>query len=227
MSDTVGVRSFAGHLAPADVLVGEPAGWKAALGGGTWASDLALRGALVGRLVRERIADSGAEISVAGWTSARLEPEIALRLERDVPADADARAIWDCVGAVLPAFELVDVTAGFDDVDALLRTNIYHRAVVLGAPMQPVLLDSEPVPVQLARDGALLADTVDAAAAVGGIPRVLVHISRVLAAGGEALRRGDVIMTGTVLAPPEVEPGGTYAGDFGRLGVVRVRIVAT
>ena len=136
MNEPVDERPLEGHLAPADVVGGEAAGWKAALGGER-ARALGLRGPLVGRLVTDRVFESGATISVSGWASARVEPETAVRLGRDVPPDADEQAIWDCVAAVLPAFELVDVTAGFDDVEAMLRTNIYHRAVVVGAPADP------------------------------------------------------------------------------------------
>lgn len=218
------VRPFAGHLAASDVIDGEPAGWKAALGGGKRVAELGLRGALVGRLVREGIVKSGSEISVAGWSSARLEPEIALRLEHPVPADADELGVWGCVAAVIPAFELVDVTAGFDDVDAMLRTNIYHRAVVLGAPAAPALLGTGPISVMLTCDDRILAHNEDAAVAVGGIRAVLAHVARVLADSGEQLRAGDLVMTGTTLVPPQIQPGGDYSADFGRLGAVRVRI---
>jgi 2-keto-4-pentenoate hydratase len=211
------------HLAPVDVVGGEAAGWKAALGGER-ARALGLRGPLVGRLATDRIFESGATISVSGWTSARLEPETAVRLGRDVAPDADEQTIWDCVAAVLPAFELVDVTAGFDDVEAMLRTNIYHRAVVLGAPADPAILSAGPVTLRLARDGEIIAESADAGAAVGGIRHVVAHIADVLAHSGQTLRAGELLMTGTVIAPPEVEPGSSYAADFGALGAVRVRI---
>ena len=223
MNEPVDVRALASHLAPADVVDGEGAGWKAALGGER-ARALGLRGPLVGRLTTDRVFESGATISVSGWTSARLEPETAVRLGCDVFPDADEQAIWDCVAAVLPAFELVDVTAGFDDVEAMLRTNIYHRAVVLGAPVDPAILAAGPMTLRLARDGEIIAESADAGAAVGGIRHVVAHIAGVLAHGGEMLRADELLMTGTVIAPPQVEPGSTYAADFGALGTVRVRI---
>ncbi|HVL60448.1 MAG TPA: fumarylacetoacetate hydrolase family protein [Microbacterium sp.] len=223
MNEPVDERPLEGHLAPADVVGGEAAGWKAALGGER-ARALGLRGPLVGRLVTDRVFESGATISVSGWASARVEPETAVRLGRDVPPDADEQAIWDCVAAVLPAFELVDVTAGFDDVEAMLRTNIYHRAVVVGAPADPAILAAGPVTLLLVQDGEIIAESADADAAVGGIRNVVAHIADVLAHSGEILRAGELLMTGTVIAPPHLEPGSTYAADFGALGTVRVRI---
>jgi 2-keto-4-pentenoate hydratase len=223
MSGSDAARQLDRHLAPTSVISGEPAGWKAALGMSR-ALALGLRGPLVGRLAADGVHQTGVEIAVAGWTSARVEPEIAVRLGRDVRAGATQEEIWDCVAAIMPAFELVDVTGGFEDVDAMLHTNIYHRVVVIGDPVDPAALGDRPVQMRLTHEGETLGESADAGAAVGGIHSVVAHIARVLAASGERMSANDLVMTGTVIVPPEIERAGIYTADFGALGVVGVRV---
>ena len=90
---------LAGHLAPQSAVAGAAAGWKAALGGDGPRAALGLRGPLVGRLVTELVVGSGASVSVEGWTSPRLEPEIAVRVGRDLSEPLAREELWDAFHA--------------------------------------------------------------------------------------------------------------------------------
>ena len=52
---------------------------------------------------------------------------------------------------------------------------------------------------------------------------VLRALTEVLEANGEALRAGDVVITGAVVPPIEVAPGQVLRADMSRLGSIEVR----
>jgi 2-keto-4-pentenoate hydratase len=52
---------------------------------------------------------------------------------------------------------------------------------------------------------------------------VLSALAEVLEANGEALRAGDVIITGSVVAPIEVAPGQVLRAEMSPLGSIEVR----
>ena len=75
---------------------------------------------------------SGGSASVAGWTKAVLEPEVAVHLGSDLPGGAGEDAAREAIGALGAAFELADIDFPPDDPEAILAANVYQRAVVLG-----------------------------------------------------------------------------------------------
>ena len=75
---------------------------------------------------------SGGSVSVAGWTKAVLEPEVAVHLGSDLPGGAGEDAAREAIGALGAAFELADIDFPPDDPEAILAANVYQRAVVLG-----------------------------------------------------------------------------------------------
>ncbi|HEY0279205.1 MAG TPA: hypothetical protein VGC32_13140, partial [Solirubrobacterales bacterium] len=57
-----------------------PIGWKLAFGTSAAMEKLGTTGPLVGFLTDATLLADGAEVSVAGWTAPKLEPEIAIHL---------------------------------------------------------------------------------------------------------------------------------------------------
>ena len=59
------------------------------------------------------------------------------------------------------------------------------------------------------RRGAQVARQEDLQANIGNIVDIVAHVAGTLAANGEKLRAGDVIITGSIVPPPMIEPDET------------------
>src|SRR2546423_268059 len=118
------------------------------------------------------------------------------------------------------AIELADSDPAITDVEAILAGDIFHRYVVLG-PVRSV--DSvEGLVVRVLRDGEEIARTSEPAQLTGEIGPVLHGLRQVLEENGEALRAGDVVITGSVVPPIEVAPGQRLRAEMSTLGSVEV-----
>jgi 2-keto-4-pentenoate hydratase len=80
---------------------------------------------------------------------------------------------------------------------------------------------------RVTRRGAEASRTTDLEALTGGLPDTVAHVANTLAAFGEKLSAGDVIITGSIMPPimieadetelsHAVEPIGTVSVKFGR-----------
>lgn len=211
------------HVASAESAPGRLIGWKAGLGAAGTIDTLRLRGALVGRLTADGRLSSGASVPVADLASPRLEPEIAVRIGRRLSAAETPESVIDAIAEAMPAFEIVDVTGTLDDVPAILEANIYHRAIVLGSPLDPAEALEGALPVTVIAGSRVVAHRTRATDAIGGIATVIAHAARAVAAAGEAIESGQLVMTGSLVTPIPVIAGQDYLADLGRLGVVSLR----
>jgi len=125
-------------------------------------------------------------------------------MARDLGAGADVATATAAIGKLGPAFELIDSPTPPSDPEAVLKGNIAHRHVVLGPTGMAAL---KQMTGRLYRDDAELASAKDVMAAPGD-PRVLIaYVADYLAAFGEQLRAGDLVICGSVTAPFPVEAG--------------------
>ena len=95
---------------------------------------LGLKRRVVGFLMQRALLLSGSTVSLAGWTKPVAEPEIGVRMARDLARRRDAgRSALAAVKEILPAIELADFDPPPtpDNLDAVLAGNIYQRHVVL------------------------------------------------------------------------------------------------
>jgi 2-keto-4-pentenoate hydratase len=73
------------------------------------------------------------------------------------------------------------------------------------------------------RNGAEHASTSDPQAATGELIGIVRHVADTLAAFGEKLSAGDVIITGAIVPPFPVEPGEDIVFHLEPIGTVSVR----
>jgi 2-keto-4-pentenoate hydratase len=183
-------------------------GWKVGFAAPEMLARLAITGPLVGFLTRNARLQSGASLSLAGWSKPVAEPEIALHLGADVPAGADRATAAAAIGGISPAIELVDVVTPPEDPERILRGNIYQRHVVLaGEAAARAGCASDGLTCRIIRRGREFARTSDPQANTGAWIEIVRHVADVLAAFGERLRAGEIIITGSVVPPLTIEPG--------------------
>jgi 2-keto-4-pentenoate hydratase len=204
-----------------------PLGWKVGFGAPAALTRYALSGPLVGFLLRGALVESGASISLRGWAKPVAEPEIAVYLGADIPAGASAAEAAAAVAALGPAIELADVDAPPDEVESILARNIYQRRVVLG-PRDPGRASAqlEGLRGRVHRTRGAAEEITDLEANTGRIVDILCHTAALLAASGAALRAGDIIIAGSVVAPLFIGPDDTDFGfDLEPIGRAAVRFV--
>ena len=201
---------------------GRTIGWKLGFGAPAWLEKFDLSGPLLGFLPESRSHPPGATVSCEGWVKAVAEPEIAVHIGRDV--DDPSRAV-EAVSGLGAAIELADVDPPPDDIEETLAGNIFHRAVILGEP-DPGLSPND-VGLLRARvhvDGAGVADTTDLETLTGNLGDILGHAAALLAAAGERLRAGEVVIAGSVVPPIEISPGSEVSYELSPLAPVIVRV---
>jgi 2-keto-4-pentenoate hydratase len=203
-----------------------PLGWKVGFGAPAAMQTLGITAPLVGYLMRSGLLESGAQVSFAGWVKPVVEPEIALHIGADVPAGADRAVAQAAIAAIGPAFELADVDQPPQDAQAILTGNIYQRHVMLGprdASRAGARLDG--LVGHIVRNGTEMAQTSDLQQSTGDVIDLVCHVATTLAAFGERLRAGEIIICGSVVPPLFTEPNDeSVAFELKPLGRVDVRI---
>ncbi|QEC47392.1 hypothetical protein FSW04_07220 [Baekduia soli] len=183
-------------------------GWKAGFGTRAAKEGFGISGPIVGFITDRNLLADGAECSLDGWTKPHMEPEVAVRLGRDVAPGATREEALDAVEAVAPAIELIDLTFAPTDLEAVLSGNVFHRHVVLGA-FTPVGGDIALGGVRLDVEGPgeTSERAVDPSGNLGDLAEVVRHLAGLLPAADDALRAGDVVITGSVIAAVPVAAG--------------------
>lgn len=181
-------------------------GWKVGFNlPGLW-PQLGIDAPVAGYLTSSTVVDPEARVSLDGWTRPVLEPEIAITVGDD-----------GGVAALAPAIEVIDADLPFEDIEAILARNIFHRAVVFGAVAPTPSLDGFACRVTRNGEEAGTAESTEE-------PRETVaRVAAFLADHSAELRPGDRIIAGTLTPPLPVAPGDEVEVDLGALGRVGLR----
>jgi len=200
-------------------------GWKAGLGTAAAMENVGTTEPISGFLTDATLVADGGAVAVGGWGNARLEAEVAVRVGADVAAGATRDEVLAAVDAIAPAIELVDLGAP-DDLAAVLGGNVFHRAVLLGdfvACPGGEGLAAARLEVD-AGDGEAATD-VDPSVVLGDLAEVVRAIAAQLPLTDDALRAGDVVITGAAIPAAAVAPGGAARVALAGGPAVSVRLV--
>ncbi len=202
-------------------------GWKIAATSAAGQTHIGVTGPLAGRLLAERAFDSGSELRLGHNVMRVVEPEFAFRMERDLPPRPQSyqlEEVMNAVGALHPALEVPD--SRFTDFASvgepqLIADNACADEFVLGPPAATDwrAVDLAHFEVRASVGGAPI--RVGSGANVLGDPRVaLTWLANELSSLRVVLRAGQIVTTGTCMAPLAVDPGSVVLADFGPLGAV-------
>ena len=145
-------------------------------------------------------------------------------MARDLPGGVTAKAAAAAIKE-MPAIELADLDPlpAPDNLDKVLEGDVYQRCVLLGASTR-VGGSTEGLTSHLIRRGAEMTRSTDPEALTGKLIDVVAHVANGLAAFGEKLSAGDIIITGSITAPVMIEPDETeIAHAIDPIGEVSVR----
>jgi len=191
----------------------KPLGWKVGLGAPATMERLGIKAPVVGFLMQRGLLLSGSTVSFAGWTRPAAECEICVRMARDLPGGATPDLALGAIKEILPAIELADFDPPptVDNLDAVIAADIYQRHVILcGATRPGGALDG--LTSRLFRRGAEAASTTDPESLTGKLTDIVALVANTLAAYGEKLAGGDVIITGSITPPIVLERDETELG---------------
>lgn len=206
-------------------------GWKIAATSRVGQQHIGVDGPLAGRILAERVVQDGGEVPAGANRMAVAEPEFAFLMARDLTPRASSYTVDEVLAAVAslhPAIELPD--SRFEEYAAmggpqLIADNACAHWFALGEAVRTDwrALDLAAHPVLGRVEGRFERDGVGAN--VLGDPRIaLTWLANELSGLGLTLRAGQVVTTGTCMAPLEILPGDRVFADFGPLGTISVRI---
>ena len=189
------------------IAAGEkPLGWKVGLGAPPLMEKLGIKAPAVGYLMQRALVLSGSTVSFAGWKKPVAECEIAVRMAIGLGGGATPDSAAAAVKEIFPAIELADFEPPPtpDNLDAVIGNDIYQRHVILAGVTRPGA-ELPGLTSRLIRRGVEAASTQDSEALTGKLPDIVAHVANTLAAYGEGLRTGDVIITGSITPPIMLE----------------------
>lgn len=191
----------------ARIAAGEtPLGWKVGLGAPASLEKLGIAAPAIGYLMQGALLPSGATVSFGGYLRPVAEIEIAVRMARDLEGDARAADALAAIDNIRPAIEIadLDLVPAPDNIDAVLARNIFQRHVLLGENSRAGgALDG--IVSRLIRRGVEANNTSDPEALTGRLIETIAHVANTLAAFGERLSAGDIVITGSITPPLVIE----------------------
>jgi 2-keto-4-pentenoate hydratase len=210
----------------ARIAAGEkPLGWKVGMGAPASMQKLGLKAPLVGYLMQRALLASGSTVSLKGYRTPVMEPEIAVRMAHDLGPGATAAAAAAAIQEIAPAIEIADLDPAPtpNNLDRVLADDIFQRHVVLGAATRAGSATTG-LTSRLMRRGAEVARSTDPEALTGKLLDIVAHVANVVAAFGEKLSAGDLIITGSITPPVMIEADETeIAHAIDPIGAVSVR----
>lgn len=203
------------------------AGWKIAATSVAGQRHIRVDGPLAGRLLSGRMLDPGAVVPLDGNVMKVAEAEFAFRMARALPRGHAAFSVDDVLEAVAslhPAIEVPDsryVDFARAGAPQLIADTACACWCLIGGAAREIWRDRDLAAHRVVayRNGAPAGEGTGAN--VLGDPRVaLAWLANELAAFGDGLGAGDIVITGTCVVPVPIEPGDRVRMDFGDLGAI-------
>jgi len=205
----------------------KPLGWKIGLGAPAAMANLGTSRPQVGYLLQSALLSSGAQVNVKGWTQPGAEPEIAVQIGSDVAPGSDAATARAAIAALMPAIELIDLDSAptAENLDTVLAGNMFQRHVLLGEGRRGGG-ETADLSAHVFRRGKPATEAADPEALTGKVPNLLVHLANTLNAFGESLKAGDIVICGSTVPMPLIEPDETeFDYELRPIGAASVRFV--
>jgi len=211
---------------------GRRCGWKIALTTPQMQRMVGLNTPIAGALHEGQLRRGPARVLAADFGRLIVEFEIAVELGADLPernVPYTAKEAGSAVVAMMPAFELADDRCADYAVLAsrgmeLVADNAWNEGVVLGSPVPGWRdLDLPALRGVATINGAIVGEG-SGADAMGHPLNVVAWIANHLGRRGQSLRRGDLVITGSLVTSKFPSAGDRLRFDAGALGSVELDV---
>jgi 2-oxo-3-hexenedioate decarboxylase len=203
---------------------GQLAGWKLGVTSRAKQAQVGVHEPVRGFLASTNALDLGEPLITGELIQPRAEPEIAFIMGRGLSGPAVTAAdVLAATSGIATGIEILDsryLDYRFTLPD-VIADNTSAGRFVIGAPVPPAGIDLRLVGVVLERNGEVVA-TAAGAAALGHPAAAVAWLVRSLAAEGEGLLAGQVVISGGLTAAIGVQAGDVIVASVDRLGVVEL-----
>lgn len=203
-----------------------PVGYKIGFTSRAMREQMGISGPNYGRLTEPMHVDPDAgPVSLSELIHPRVEPEIALLVERDLAGPGLTPAgVYSAVRWAFGALEVVD--SRYRDYRFLAADNTADNSsaarFVLGRPISlGAATDLRLAGALLWRDGRVIARGLGADA-LGGPIRAVAWLANRLGSAGKVLEAGSIVLTGGLTRAYSVGEGGSFVAEFAGMGAVKV-----
>ncbi len=185
-----------------------------------------------GALLDDMLLPDGQDIDISRFIEPRVEVELAFILKEPLTGpDCTIFDVLDATRYVVPAIEIIDARIERFDRDTgatrkvfdTISDNAANAALVLGGrPIAPHAVDLRWTGAMLFRNG-VIEETGLAAGVLNHPANGPAWLANKLAAHGETLAAGEIILGGSFTAPVLARAGDSFHADYGSLGSISVR----
>lgn len=181
-----------------------------------------------GLLLDDMLFEPDSLIPFERFIEPRVEVELAFVLRRRIEGETTIEEVLAATDYVTPAVEIIDARIQrIDPASGRTRTvidtisdNAANAGIVLGGErVKPGAIDLRWAGAILTRN-EVVEDTGVAAAVLNHPANGVVWLARRLAAYGECLEAGEVVLAGSFTAPYHAARGDSFVVDYGRLGTI-------
>ena len=185
-------------------------------------------------LMDDMFFDAGSDIPFSRFIAPRIEVELAFILGRSL--NGPGVTLFDVLAAtdyVSPAIEIIDARIEQFDRDTQAPRKVFdtisdfaaNAGIVLGGrPVRPHDIDLRWAGAMLFKNG-VIEETGLAAAVLNHPGNGIAWLANKIAAHGERLNAGDVVLGGSFTRPTTAKIGDSFHADYGTLGAVAFRFV--
>jgi 2-oxo-hept-3-ene-1,7-dioate hydratase len=205
-------------------------GWKIGLTSKVMQAALKIDTPDSGVLYDDMLFDSGATVPAGRFIQPRVEAEIAFVMKAPLEGEVTRDDVLAATDHVAPALEILDtrilradpVTGTPRIITDTISDNAANAGIVLGPDRH------DPAEVDLRWTGAIVrkdgeVELTGLGAAVLDDPVMgLVWLARRMHQYGQRIEAGQIILSGSFIAPLECPPGTEIDADFGPFGAVRI-----
>lgn len=200
-------------------------GWKIGINVPEIQKQLSLPHAGIGWLDGNKLHQSGCVLEASREDEFHVEPEVALRISGTVPAAISTSSARSHIAAVHPALEIVNYSKPRLGLTDVVAHSMFHEATILGdaGSLEAISDLGSKWPVLVLDDQPAIPPRGDLVPTELG--ELVAFTAAYLAAFGQSLQDGDLLLSGAFLArAPRVDPGISVVAEFGSMGSVEVRV---
>ncbi|MCA0271575.1 MAG: 2-oxo-hepta-3-ene-1,7-dioic acid hydratase [Proteobacteria bacterium] len=229
LDDAYGIQSalMARKLAHGRRIIG----WKIGLTSKAMQDALGIDTPDSGVLYDDMLFHDGATVPAGRFIQPRIEAEIAFVMKAPLQGDVTREEVLAATGYVAPALEILDTrivradpaTGQARRICDTVSDNAANAGIVLGpARHAPGEIDLRWVGA-IVTSGDQVVATGLGAAVLNDPVTGLVWLARRMAAYGQRIEAGQVVLSGSFIGPVECPPGTRIHADFGPFGSIGVR----
>jgi 2-oxo-hept-3-ene-1,7-dioate hydratase len=185
-------------------------------------------------LMDDMFFETGSDIAIDRFIAPRVEVELAFVLS--APLQGPGVTVFDVLKAtdyITPALEIIDARIEQFDRDTKAPRKVFdtiadfaaNAGIVLGGrPVKPDAVDLRWTGAMLFKN-AVIEETGLAAAVLNHPATGVAWLANRLSPHGEALRAGDIVLSGSFTRPTAAVRGDVLQADYGPLGCISLRFV--